>query len=112
MLPAGKLRHRVTIQELVSTQNDSNGNVDTSWMAFAANLPADVHPLSGREFIAAGAEQSEIVQRIVIRYLAGVKVSMRVLHGAKVFDVKAALADPDSGREYITLHVSEVKQEG
>lgn len=107
-MQAGRLRHRITIQLLQSTQNDSNGNFDDSWMAFAVDWPADVHPLSGREFLAAGAEQSEVVARITIRYLDGVKKAMRVLHGAQVFNIHAVLPDPKSGREYLTLMVSEV----
>lgn len=107
-MQAGKLRHRITIQSLQSTQNDSNGNFNDSWMAFAVDWPADVHPLSGREFIQGGAEQSEVVDRITIRYLAGVKKAMRVLHEDQVFNIKAVLPDAKSGREYLTLMVSDI----
>jgi SPP1 family predicted phage head-tail adaptor len=103
----GKLRHRITLQSLVPTQDAATGAITSTWVDFAT-VWASVEPLSAREFIAASATQSKVVARIVIRYLAAVKPSMRAVHGAHSYNIEGVLADRDSGIEYLTLPVSEV----
>lgn len=70
-MQAGKLRHRVTLQEPVKEQNPTTGAVINTWRD-VATIWAEVYPLSAREFIAAQASQGEITTRITIRYRAGV----------------------------------------
>lgn len=106
---AGVLRHFVTIEELVPVQDAGTGVITEDWVVFQANVPAEVHPSSVREFVAADAEQSKATGWVRIRYVAGVKQSMRILHGDQVFNILGVLPDPKSGREYLTLPVSEVQ---
>jgi SPP1 family predicted phage head-tail adaptor len=101
------LRHRITIQSLVNSQDETTGIMTSTYETFAV-VYAEVHPLSAREFIAANMAQSNVTARITIRYLAGIKPSMRILHGDSVFNIEGVLADPRSGIEYLTLPVSEV----
>jgi len=56
-------------------------------------LWADIRDISGREYVAAGAEQSEVTTRIRIWRHDEVTAAMRVLHGATVYDIKAALLE-------------------
>lgn len=63
---AGRLRHRVTIQQVTRTR-DGFGQPVESWSAFAT-VWAAVEPL---------------------RYLASVLPSMRVLFGSRVFRIEA-----------------------
>jgi SPP1 family predicted phage head-tail adaptor len=105
-MDAGRLRHRVTIQSVTETRDTSSGAISTSW-ADVATVWAAVEPLSGREFLAAQAGQSEVVARILIRYMAGVTAKMRVVHGARIYNIHAVLADKESGAEHLTLMVSE-----
>ena len=105
---AGKLRHRVTIQELVETKNEDTGLSDESWRTFAQNIPAEIKPLSVREFIRAGAEVSKISTYITTRHIPGVKRSMRIVHGSRTYNIEGVLPDADSGIEYMTMPVSEV----
>ena len=97
-----KLRHRVRIEMLNQTGRDAVGGVITEWVVYADRVPAEVVPLSGREFIASGAAQDELSARMTIRFDAGVKASMRVVFDGDVYDIKAVLPDP-TGRRHQTL---------
>lgn len=102
---AGKLRHRVKIQQPGVTQDPDTGEMVNGWSDFAI-VWASVEPLSVREFIASEAGQSEITARITIRYREGITAEMRALHRGKVYNIHGVLADPKSGLEYLTLPVS------
>lgn len=110
-LAAGRLQHRVTLQGQVSTQDPVTGEMVTTWQDLA-DLWAHVEPLSVREFIQSGAGQTELSARITIRYRADVTSNMRLLHRGKIYNIEGALADKDSGLEYLTLPVSEGANEG
>ena len=108
-LAAGKLRHRVRIEEIVTAQ-DSNGDIVQTWQTYADKLAAAVDPLSARELVQAQAMQSEVSARITIRWLSGVKATMRIVKGSTVYRIHGVLGDKDSGREYLTLPVSELAE--
>lgn len=103
-ISAGKLRHRITIQRCVNSQ-DSAGNIGSTWED-VAEVWAAVEPLSAREFIAAQAMLSKVIARITIRYRDDVRADMRIVHGGDIYNIEGVLLDNDSGREYITLPVS------
>lgn len=103
---SGKLRHRVTLQRFVKTQDPTTGLIRTEW-ADVATVWASVEPLSGRDFIAARAQQSEISARVVIRYREGIDSTMRVLHRGRIYSIEGPpLPDAKSGLEYLTLMVA------
>lgn len=108
MIEAGKLRHRVVIQEQVETQDVSNGAINVSWRD-VATVWAAIEPLSAREFVAAQAESSKVTTRITIRYRNNISAKMRLYHASKdaYYNIEGVLADKDSGLEYITLPCSE-----
>lgn len=117
-LAAGRLRHRVLIEQYVLAL-DSNGDVAQdpetgettgSWQELAT-VWAAIEPLSAREFLAAQATQSQVTARIVIRHRSDLDASMRLVHmvnGARgsVYNPAGFLADKDSGLEYLTIPVS------
>ena len=105
-LAAGKLRHRVTIQQEVETQNPNTGAVSVSWVTYADRW-AEYVAQSVREFIAASAVQSEVKGRFVVRHDPAISPDMRVIHRGKQFAILGVMEDPDSGLEYMTLAVSE-----
>jgi len=110
-LAAGQLRHRIEIHELVSVQDvNGTGNFTDTWPLFA-DAWAAVRPSSVNEFIAAGAEVSKVTVAVKIRYIAGIKRSMRIRHGERLYNIEGVLEDPYSGREWITLACSEVVDE-
>lgn len=104
-LAAGRLRHRISIQRPVNTQ-DSNGDMVLDWEDVATDIAAAIEPLSVREFIASQSMQSQITARIVIRYRDGLNATMRILHGSRVYNPQGWLADADSGLEYLTAPCS------
>lgn len=106
----GALKHFVVIQQLGSSL-DANGNTVEAWTDFAS-VYADVAPLSAREFVAGQAVQSQVVARITIRYLAGVRASMRINHDGAIYNIQGVLADQGSGREYLTLPCSQGTNDG
>jgi SPP1 family predicted phage head-tail adaptor len=110
-LAAGKLRHRVTVEELVITINSFGEQDPAQWVPFA-EVWAAIESLSGREFLAASQTQSSVSCRITIRTLAGLLPSMRIVHRGKVYNIAAILADKESGIEYATILASEGANEG
>jgi SPP1 family predicted phage head-tail adaptor len=104
-MQAGKLRHRVLIQQPGTTQ-DSIGQVVPTWTnlitAGDGKVWADVRQLSGLESIRGGAELSIVKASIRIRYRTDVTAAMRVTHGSTVYQVKAVLPDLE-GSEFVDL---------
>lgn len=98
----GKLRHRVAIERNQETPDADTGAMVPAWVP-VATVWASVEPLSGREFVAAQAVQANVSVRIVVRYRPDITPAMRIVHGGKVHNIAAVLADKDSGREYLTL---------
>lgn len=104
---AGKLRHRVSLQAPVETQDPNTGEIIYSWVA-VDTLWASIEPLSARDFIAARSEQSQISARIVIRFRENISPKMRIVHikTGDIYNIEGVLPDAKSGREYLTLPVS------
>lgn len=101
---AGRLRHRVTIEQFVTALDSDDGERTEAWEdAFGILIPAEIEPLSGRELIAAAATQSKVTARIRIRYRPGVAPSMRVVHRETTYGIDAVVPDRTSGVSYLTL---------
>lgn len=108
-LPAGRLRHRITILSLATAQDAETGDITESYAPWAQDVPAEFTPLSSRDFIAAQAGQSAIVARVRIRYREGVQPTMRIQFRGVTYDIEGPpLPDNESGLEYLTLNVSQV----
>lgn len=103
---SGNLRHKVQLQAKQITQDPVTGEMVTTWVTIAQPW-AEIVPMSGREFVAAGAEQSEVRGRIVIRYREDVDASMRVVYRGRYYNILAVLPDAESGREHLTLMTGE-----
>lgn len=123
-MQAGRLRHRIKIQEPIESQNDI-GETITTWQDFAENVPAAVEPLTGREYYAAQQEQSDVSTRIRIRWRKGVSELMRVVHThivdrdtsppetqTDIYDIEAALPDQRTGRRELMLMCKKRGAEG
>ncbi len=106
---AGRLRHWLTFESLVVDQ-DSDGNRLEEWIpAFevSSRLPADVVALSGRELIAAQAQNSRVTHRIMLRYRPGFLPTMRArLADGTIFSIEGIIPDPDSRRRHVTILAS------
>lgn len=94
---AGRLRHRVTIQQKTVSQDGYGAEVIT-W-ADVATVWASVEPLRGREFLDTRREGAEVSTRIVIRYRAGIVPEMRVTFGDHVYDLLSVVHVEERARE-------------
>lgn len=108
---AGRLRHRITIQRRVDSQDES-GNQTVSWESLHVNVPAEIVALSAREFVSSQAMQSGVTTRIMVRALEGLDATMRIVHGSKIYNPMAWLPDAESGREYLTAPCTEGLNDG
>lgn len=106
-MQAGRLRHRVTIQQPGVTQNEYNEEVVT-WSTFAT-VWADITALSGQERLIALADQvqSSMIQNVRIRYRSGVTVKMRLSLGSRILDIET-VEDPDGRKRQLLLACREV----
>lgn len=82
---AGKLRHRITLQRRDVTQDAFGAPVDT-WTD-VATVYASIDPLKGSQLLAAQAFGNETKAKIIIRYRPGITADMRVVFGAKIYDI-------------------------
>lgn len=113
--PAGRLRHRVRLDQRAETR-DQFGGVVVSWVPLAT-VWAAIEPVSVREFITSEEQNSEITARIVLRSRPGLDFTLRIVHvvngeDGKVYNPHGFLADKDSGLEYVTAPCSEGVSDG
>lgn len=101
---AARLRHRVSIEALTIIR-DEIGGAQEVWTPVHSSVPADIVPLSGREFVAAQSTQSQVTTRITIRFQPGILSAMRLVHGTDTYNIEAVLPDP-SLRRHLTLMCS------
>lgn len=99
---APRLRHRVDIQNFATTRDSNTGAVVDAWTDFDTDVPAEIMPMSGREFLAAQSIQAGVNTKIILRYQDGVEPRMRVVHNATIYNIKAVLPDPTLKR-HLTL---------
>jgi SPP1 family predicted phage head-tail adaptor len=102
---AGQLRHVVTIEEPIETQ-DAYGGVVQTWEFFLRPFAA-LEAISSREFFGSERVEADVDHRLRIRYHAGITPKMRVLHGARVFEIKGAPRDLDGRRRELELLLRE-----
>lgn len=120
-LAAGRLRHRVLFQRLqvlVDSNGDQiqdpvSGEIAKAWVD-VVEVWAAIEPLSGREFIASQAVQSQVTGKFICRELAVrlVDATCRGVHNGTLYQVEAKLPDPESGLEYVTMPFSQGVNEG
>lgn len=111
MIAAGQLRHRVVIEVQVPVRDFLTGAQLIRWQPLAI-VWARITPLSARELVAGQAIDSKVTARVVIRWRPDVTAKCRLVHGGRIYNIEGVLADPVSGREYLTLPVSAGVNEG
>jgi len=96
-LKAGKLRHKLTIQNYTIT--NTYGTVTKTWATYATTW-GSIEPLKGKEFFESAKENAELTHRIRIRYTAGITTKMRVIWNSKVFEIMAVIDKDEKDTEY------------
>lgn len=108
---SGQFRHRISIDDKVSVQDDT-GDPVVSWVPWAVNIAADIQPVTGSEALAANQIFSKATAKIKIRWRTGITVMMRVRHGSDIYNILGVVPDPKSGRDKTTLLVMKGANEG
>jgi len=83
---AGELNKRVTLQIKTVTRT-SSGAENPVWQSVATVWARFMDNVTGGEFFDAEKVNSEITQKIKIRYRSNVKPSMRAKYGNRYFDI-------------------------
>mgnify|MGYP000893266274 CR=1 FL=1 len=107
MMLAHRLRHRITVQELVEVQDTNTGAITRGWETAILEdgtildaVPAEVLTGAGREFVQSGATQGEIAARINMRWFPGLTQKMRILWDTKVLNIESIETDITARQEY------------
>jgi SPP1 family predicted phage head-tail adaptor len=82
----GKLRHKITIQKLINTQ-DTFGQPVEQWIDVAIGVRASVEPLVGKQYFAAETINSELTHKIGMRYRTGITPNMRIKFKDRYFSI-------------------------
>ena len=94
----GKLRRVVSITQPTITQTGT-GNPQATWTTFAATVFADIQEQNGKEALQAGQVNAQQLILVNIRYQAGITPKMRVLYGARTFEIMAVRNVNERNRE-------------
>jgi SPP1 family predicted phage head-tail adaptor len=97
----GQLTQRLTLSRLESGQ-DEIGQPIEAWVSLG-DVWGSVEPQAGREFIAAGAAQSELTTKIRIRWKAGIQSADRVTHDGTIYDIQSVIDYRSQRRELVLM---------
>jgi SPP1 family predicted phage head-tail adaptor len=101
MVQAGKLRHRIKIQEATETYNGV-GEPVTTWTDYKI-VWAEIRPMQGREYWASQQVNPEVTHRVTIRYLDGVTTEMRINFSDRIFAIDSILNTDEKNVELVVL---------
>lgn len=104
---SNRLRHRITIQELVEIQDTTTGAVSREWETLILDdgtimdaVPAEVLTGAGKEYMGSGAIQNEIAARINMRWFPGLTQKHRILWDTNTFNITSIETDITARQEY------------
>ena len=100
-MKAGQLDQRVTVERFTSTE-DELGQPIEAW-APLFTCWATVEPLTGREFIAAQAAQSEVTARIRMRFRPWMTAEDRVIHNGTTYNIVSLVDVRSENRELVLM---------
>lgn len=95
---AGSLRHKVTLQKPVETQN-AYGEPEQRWQTVSSNIWASISPLRGREYLTAQQMTSEIDAKICLRHRTDVTAKMKIVKGTDEYLIEAIINPDERNRE-------------
>lgn len=103
-LNAGDLDQRITIQE-PSTAKDLLGQRIETWTPVLTDIAAKWVPKGGRQFFAAGTEQSLSDGFFLVRYRTTITGKMRVMWRGVPYSIVAEPQDVDGKKETLQIVV-------
>lgn len=97
-------RHRIVIQSLSLTPNDTGGQAET-WSTFTT-VWASLTPKNVREVNFAERIEPRVDHEIRMRYVAGITPTMRISFDSRIFEIKSIII-PDEIKEFLMLVTTE-----
>tara|TARA_R110000868_G_scaffold936_2_gene7131 strand:- start:2154 stop:2489 length:336 start_codon:yes stop_codon:yes gene_type:complete len=104
-LCAGDLRHRISLQACSEARDEVGGLVAT-WTTLAT-VWAKVEPMSARESWYRQQMSASAAWKISVRYRADVTTKLRVVYGARTFEIRG-VTDPDQQKRFLELACDEI----
>ena len=104
-VPIGRLRHRVTLQQPVDT-DDGAGGTTRAW-ADVVTLWGRVEPLAAGERVVADRIEAAADHRVILRWRAGVDHTMRFVHGNRAFAIHG-LTDLNERHRFLVCDCEEI----
>ncbi len=99
-MKAGALKQRVEIQQRTSS---TGGGFGPPVMAFSSEpvtkVWAQITPIRGNQYFAAGQMQTQISHRIAIRYRTGITSKNRIKYGPRTFDIESVINTDEANRQ-------------
>jgi|FLOH01.1.fsa_nt_gi SPP1 family predicted phage head-tail adaptor len=101
---AGRLNSAIIIESKTEVINTVGEPIET-WSTFTS-IRAEVRTQSGKEFISAKAQHSELSHVITCRYISGVNSKMRINNGGEYYNILSVF-DPSSRKREMRIYCSE-----
>jgi len=101
----GRLRNYITIQQPTESF-DSNGELVLTWSTFV-QCWAEILPLVGREYYSARQVNAELTGKIRMRYIKNITAKMRIIDGAKTYEIASPPIDVENKHIELVLLVKE-----
>ncbi len=100
-MPAGKYRHRITIERDTGTETDAYNNVVADWNDYFRSVPAEIDTGGSRKFYAAQQVKSELTHMVTVRWISTLDITakMRITWGTRTFNLLGPPVDP-LGKRY------------
>ena len=102
-MQAGKLRHRIDIEQQVGTSTNEYNEVTTGWAALVSSLPAQVETTGGDERRYQQQTEAGMTHVVLIRYRSDVTPTMRVKWGTRVLHIESVVETDNRGRSLVLL---------
>lgn len=100
MIRTGQMRHRIRVEQRVSTRDEAGGAADT-W-AEVVTIWAAIERTPGLELFASAARDSRVPTVFRCRYREDLNPAMRIIYRGKVHDIHS-IADPEGRRAEILI---------
>lgn len=98
---AGKLRHRIAIQEATTPSTAYGKGIEASWATVATRW-GQIRPLSGHEVRSGAVIQPETTVEIALRYYEGLTTNgHRLVHGSTIYDILSIRNTDERNREMV-----------
>ena len=98
----GQLGQRVTVERKSGGRDAWGQPLPDTWTPLVT-VWASVAPLTGREYMAAGAMQSSVTTRIRMRYRPGITPADRVMHEGRAYGIESVIDIRSQRRELVLM---------